>query len=441
MGLVAKNISFKYFRHADAYVLENVDFRLEPGITLLAGRSGSGKSTLAYILAGLYPENGGILTSGEVFYDGIDLLALPPNQRVSRVALMFQNPDLQFCMNTLHNELDFCLENIGVAESARPPRIREAVDRLKIANLLHRDFHNLSGGEKQKCALACIMAMRSQCIILDEAFANIDRSSAREIVAAIADMGVTVLAIDHNEELWAGVATNRQSLDGSIAAPPQRVASLPPTGEDIIAARDLVAYGINYPDMNLARGSVTALAGPSGSGKTTFFHTLIKQHRYRGSVRFLGRELSHWRLADVFARCGIVFQNPANQFLALNVRDEVLYSVARWYPKQSTDWKANKTRELLDQFGLARYEHYSPYMLSQGEQRRLAVLTMLAGEQEVLLLDEPTYGQDGENIAAVMNLVLEKAGRGLTVMFSTHNDWVAEQFAHSIIRLEGRADE
>ena len=441
-GLDAKNITFKYFKNTQRNILEDQNFLLPEGkITILTGKSGSGKSTLAYILAGLYPENCGFLTSGSVFHGGVDIHSLTPNKRVAYVSMMFQNCDLQFCMNNLENELLFCLENIGTPPEETADIISRAAAAIGIQHLLHRNFNNMSGGEKQKCALCCILVLKSKCIILDEAFANIDIKSAREIISIIKSLNATVLAIDHNVALWEGACDNIVSLDGSMINAADYIPALSETGETILTAKGLKVNNISYPDMTFEKGSLTAILGPSGCGKTTFFKTLIKQHKYKGNVNFLGKELVKCGKNYIFSKCGIVFQNPSNQFLALTVYDEIFFSVNRWHKNESPAIKEEKTLELLKLFDLEKYKKYSPYLLSQGQQRRLAVLSMIAGEQEILLLDEPTYGQDYENIRAIMELLLEKARNGLTVIFSTHNEKAAQNFSHKIIRLKGSENE
>ncbi len=442
MSLYAKNLTFKYFKDSPKNIIENLDFSLPVGeITLLAGKSGSGKSTLAYILAGLYPENGGVLTNGQVFFDEINIHELTPDKRVAYVAMMFQNPDLQFCMNTLENELFFCLENIGTPEHEMDAMIEDVVDTLGIHHLLGKNFHHMSGGEKQKCALACILSLKSKCIILDEAFANIDMTSAKEIIGMIKKLNVTVLAIDHNIELWEGVYDNIISLDGSKPKVFDMLPDLHKPGEVVLETKDLAINGIHYPNMQFEQGSLTAIWGRSGCGKTTFLQTMIGQNKFNGDVHLFGKKLTRLRKKQLFSKCGIVFQNPSNQFLSLTVYDEILFSVNRWYQDKNEQWKENKTLELLELFKLERYQQYSPYLLSQGQQRRLAVLSMIAGEQEILLLDEPTYGQDYENICVMMNLLLEKAKSGLTVIFSTHNEHVARNFSHKMIRLREETNE
>jgi len=434
--LRAKGLTFQYFENAKQPVFENLDFEVPTGeITLLTGKSGSGKSTLAYILSGLYPENCGFLPQGEVTWDDVNIHTLTPDKRALYVSMMFQNPDLQFCMNNLENELLFCLENIGSPESERTDQIDQVVDAIGVRHLLTRSFHAMSGGEKQKCALCCILAIGSRCIILDEAFANIDTASAKELIALIRDLPVTVLAIEHNVSLWEGVYHNILSLDGTMPKVFDVTPELPAVSAPILVTRDLRINDICYPDMNFAAGSLNAIVGKSGVGKTTFFKTLTKQYKFQGEITLGGENLAKLRKKTIFSKCGIVFQNPANQFLALSVWEEIRFSVSRWHPKQSEAWKEEKTRELLALFQLESYRNYSPYLLSQGQQRRLAVLSMIAGSQDILLLDEPTYGQDYENICAIMALLLQKAREGLTVIYATHNEHLAEHFSHQLIRL------
>ena len=486
MSLVAYNITFKYFDNAKTNIISNINLTLPEGtITVLSGNSGSGKSTLAYVMAGLYPENAGFLTSGKVMWKDVEIHSLSPDKRVQYVTMMFQNADLQFCMNNLEQELEFCLENKNIPEDEHVLQIHRVVNRLEIPHLLGRPFHMMSGGEKQLCALACILLLDSVCIILDEAFANIDVPTANKIISILKESGKTILAIDHQVSLWAhvmdrhailnvqgsietidDVKMNAQGLIETIDCVKMNSFGLDVSIDNITSSRDRLetmnynkmnsiecneraiheqttvlqvenasVRDIRYPNMKFHKGCITAIMGPSGCGKTSLFQTLIGQNKYNGTIEIKDKSLHKWKKKHLYRTCGIVFQNPSNQFLALNVYDEVYTSVKQWYPKHTETWKKERTLELLDMFGLKRYIRYSPYLLSQGQQRRLAVLTMIAGNQEILLLDEPTYGQDGENIKVMMELLVQKAKEGLTIVFTTHNENIASSYAHSIVTL------
>lgn len=185
---------------------------------------------------------------------------------------------------------------------------------------------------------------------------------------------------------------------------------------------------------------MTAVLGPSGTGKTTTFLSVLKQHPYTGRILFQGRDIAKMKSKELYRHIGIVFQNPANQFVTQNVEDEVCVGLRLWEPGLSDEACRQRAEELLDRYGLKRQRRYSPYMLSQGQQRRLAVLSVLAGGQELLLLDEPTYGQDARSVNAIMEHLREKVEQeGLTVIFITHDTELAAAWADKIYRLEDTA--
>ena len=433
-----EDVSFRYFPEGKRNILDHVNLTLcEGGITVLTGCSGSGKSTLAAVIAGLYPSNGGVLT-GSVRLFGKAVGELSPKERVKYLTMMFQNPDLQFCMDTLRKELQFCMGNLEVPQEEMEQRLGHAAKLLGMEEKLDQKLFTLSGGEKQKAALCCLLALDSKMIILDEALANVDTVSARQIIAMmrqLADDGKTILAIDHRPELWETVAD--RFLTWGTAAEVPAVTAEKKTAfrqaivlEDVTISREkplLEHCGASFPE-----GCMTAIVGESGSGKTTLFLSLLRQHPYEGTITVNGIDLRKIREKHLFSQMGVVFQNPGNQFITQNVLQEVHRSLRIW--KRQGD-----AEKLLEEYGLCPYKKYSPYMLSQGQQRRLAVLSVLAGGQKILLLDEPTYGQDRATIRTMMEQLKEKTRQGLTVIFITHDEPLAKTWADKIYRLEGRA--
>ena len=197
---------------------------------------------------------------------------------------------------------------------------------------------------------------------------------------------------------------------------------------------------VRNADADFPAGCMTAVLGPSGTGKTTTFLSVLKQHPYTGRILFQGRDIAKMKPKELYRHIGIVFQNPANQFVTQNVEDEVCVGLRLWEPGLSDEACRQRAEELLDRYGLKRQRRYSPYMLSQGQQRRLAVLSVLAGGQELLLLDEPTYGQDARSVNAIMEHLREKVEQeGLTVIFITHDTELAAAWADKIYRLEDTA--
>ena len=158
LALELEDVVFRYQEKGRRNILDHTSLTIPAGtLTVLMGGSGCGKSTLAAVAAGLDPENGGFLEGGIIRLYGQDLKTLDPQKRAAYLTVLFQNPDLQFCMNTLREEMRFCLENICIPAGKMDERIDQAAAELGIAPLLDQTLSTLSGGEKQKAALSCLI--------------------------------------------------------------------------------------------------------------------------------------------------------------------------------------------------------------------------------------------------------------------------------------------
>lgn len=495
-AIECKGVTFRYLEKSKP-ILENVSFSLPAGsISVLMGSSGCGKSTLASVLCGLLPENGGFLSEGTIELFGKPLKSLSPSGRAKEISMMFQNPDLQFCMQTLRKELYFCMENICIPPEEMEQRAENAARVIGIEQLLDRPLHTLSGGEKQRAVLACIYLLDAKCILLDEPFANLDPDSVQELMILLnrlcREYGKTIVAIDHMADHWIGTA-ERFLLLGQGG----RVLCQTEAGEELEQAKAMFReQGVAYPgiwqETKLSRcnrngggssieldgltmpkvpqkpkkrrkpmvcatieesllfegnavfpaGQITAILGPSGCGKTSLLMTLLGQRDYLGKIEIQTGENSmdmrNMRPVERFAAVGIAFQNPENQFVTQNVTEEVIDGLQRKYPEKTQEELRKLALALLEGCGLKKYQEYSPYMLSQGQQRRLAVLAVLAGGQKILLLDEPTYGQDYRSARALMDQVREQVQKdGLTVLMTTHDRGLAETYADVRYQMRG----
>lgn len=489
-------------------MLENVNLSFEEGkVTVLLGNSGCGKSTLAAVLCGLYPENAGYLESGRIVIDGVDMEKLSFRERCRYTVQMFQNPDLQFCMKDLREELYFCMENIRVPREEMAARAESTAEKYGAADLLDKPFAVLSGGEKQRAALVCLLLLDPKILVLDEPFANLDEISTKRYLDVlkkkIAENRTTVIVIDHKASNWLDLADRYVVLGekGSVLrenispvdlasereffrsaglldpfAVPQRKHVAPHGGEDAREAGEAFAANGEHAettaqtepggcghddresvisltnvtiyhnkkvsvltDVNLhcRKGEMIAVLGPSGMGKTSLFLTLLSQKKYTGSLRVNGEELNRMKKGEIFNRVGIVFQNPAHQFITTNVQKEVALSL-RIRKGLAEEEAEERALPLLEEFDLRPFRQFSPFMLSQGQQRRLGVLTMLAGGQDILLLDEPTYGQDGRTTRAIMDRCQKLSEEeGITVLFSTHDKELAREYADRFWIVEG----
>ena len=451
------------------------------------GASGCGKSTLAAVAAGLYPENGGFLIQGTIEIYGRNVREMTPDERAPFLSVLFQNPDLQFCMRTLREEMRFCMENLCIPPENMDERIRRAAEETGVMELLDRELMSLSGGEKQRASLACLYVMESRCVILDEAFANIDEDAAKDLIAMLGvwkAAGRTIIAIDHQLMHWTeiadeiivlgpGACVKAQGINpGDVEeyrdlfeelglllparAPAEHTADSDSTGRPVFTLESVSVpagqprkrfgryvtepeYLIRDTSCTFPRGMMSAVLGPSGSGKTTTFLAMLRQHPYEGKILLDGVDIAGIKSRELYRRVGIVFQNPANQFITQNVREEIVQSIVSAAKALGGETPEQQADRMLDQFGLLPFAKYSPYMLSQGQQRRLAVLAVIAGGQSVLLLDEPTYGQDKKSTDAIMQCLQKRVDEdGLTVIFITHDRALAEEWAAHRYELRDR---
>ena len=455
-AIKCRGLNFRYDKKKPP-LLNNVSFEIEKGeVVVLMGPSGCGKSTLAYCLAGLYPEYAGML-EGEIHVGDTPIGSLSPSLRARRISIMFQNPDNQFCMGRVDHEVMFSLENINYTGDMQA-RMHELLQMVGLLEMEKSPIHQLSGGMKQKVALATALATGAEVLVLDEPFANVDPNACLELAEKLKELnrtGITLFIVDHRLKYWRSFLTRVMLMDtgGRIneanispdnldkyktifherglffdrewykdITPPPSPAK---TTENNIELENLsVSYGskkvLSAVSLTVQKGSVVALTGDNGSGKSTLLWAIAGLKRNRGHLNVTGK-------------VGLVFQNPRAQFLTLKVREEILLTLKSL---GVVDEKEETANALLDEFGLLTYADTSPYTLSQGQQRRLAILTIIAGKRPILLLDEPTYAQDEQATRFILELLREHVSNGLTVIFATHDHELAHYYANRVLTLE-----
>ncbi|WP_197025056.1 ABC transporter ATP-binding protein [Paucisalibacillus sp. EB02] len=433
-------------------------------ITVITGPSGCGKSTFLNLAGGIYPQNAGVLHSGHISVNGQNLAELAPDQRAPMIGVMFQNPDLQFCMDTVENELLFCLGNVQTPPEKMPKIIQDALEFCGITHLKDRKLQSLSGGEKQKAMLACLVALDPEWLLLDEPFANVDEDSSAELVAKIEELhqkGKGILVVDHRLEYWLPVCDEicflESNNDMNITRYKMEAISdemlmekgiLPPSipykqkGDEsivkpvnpILEIKNLTVFRgkqqiLNTINYTFERSKVYALLGTSGSGKSTLFGAINRLYNYQGKILLNGNDVKK-RVIRKTGAIGFVTQNPQDQFVASTVLEEITIGLHRTK-------SLSETEPILRGIGLWGYRNFSPYMLSQGQQRRLGVASLMAYDCQVLICDEPTYAQDWKNTTAIMDsLVEEMMERGMTLIFSTHDRKLANDYADVILTLK-----
>jgi len=456
--LSCEHLSFRYGAKEEP-VFSDLSLTVKKGETvLLMGASGCGKSTLAYCLSGLYPEYAGELT-GEIYLEGKPLSEYGPAARAQTASILFQNPDNQFCMDRVDHEVLFALENINYQGDLRE-RTRELLMQVGLEDVASRPIYTLSGGMKQKLALCTALATGARMLILDEPFANLDPASCASMAALLRKMneeGLTLLVVDHRSDWWrpflsrivlykdSGNLDENSILPEELEARREEFAArglfmgsewlngrrppvVPDDAAPMVEAKNLTLLHERKPfltnlSFRMDKGSVTALVGSCGSGKTTLLQAIAGVGRYKGSLVTGGK-------------AGLVFQNPRFQFLSTSVEEEVLTTLRAAKKGTEEERLKQEAEELLSEFGLLEWKTASPYALSQGQQRRLALLAMMAGDCPLMLLDEPTYAQDERSTQFILDLLERRVAEGMTVIMATHDLELAKACANQILLLE-----
>ena len=234
--ITLERVTFRYLEQSKRPVLDEVSASFDRSrITVLTGPSGCGKSTLLYLAAGIYPQNAGFLQEGTVRVEGQEPAALGPGERCALVGMLFQNPELQFCMDTVENELFFCLENRRVPRAEMEERLSAALDFCGIAHLRRRPLRSLSGGEKQRVGIARAMGVNPDIILFDEPTSALDPELVSEVLEVIQDLAkqhTTMLIVTHEMKFARSVADEIVFMEGGKIveqAPPEEFFGNPRT--------------------------------------------------------------------------------------------------------------------------------------------------------------------------------------------------------------------
>ena len=448
---------------------------------LVIGPSGSGKSTLALALAGLVPRDLPGTWTGSLTVDGVETRDFGAGALAARVGLVFQDPSRQIVMERVEDDVAFGLEGRGWAREAMHARVPEALRAVALDGAERRFARDLSGGQQQRLALAGVLAPRPGLLVLDEPTANLDPAAARAFLARLAavrdERSATIVIIEHRvEDAWPladvilalgsdgapiafgtpeTVLRDRDRLDeagiwlpGTVTKPLPRASesSLPevspasPASSRAAAVIEAAAVDFGYEpghpvlhDVNLVArpGERIALVGPNGGGKSTLGRLLVGLLAPdAGTIRLRDSDPARLPARILARRAGYVFQEPERQFLSQRVRDEILLGLR---PDE-----AAAAEDLMARLGmpLDRFGDRSPYRLSGGEQRRLSLATALIRRPEVLVLDEPTFGQDRLGYEALLEILGEHLAAGACLFAATHDERFAADIATRVIRLE-----
>ena len=496
-GIVeCKNLFFTY-KTRSIPSIANINLTIEAGdFILCTGPTGCGKSTLLKAFNGLIPHEISGTLRGSVLVDGVDSLHSSVAELSRTVGLMFQNPDDQIFSTTVADEVGFALENMGMEREAIRVRVSETLGWVGLAGREQGSVHALSGGERQRLALAAVLAVRPKMLALDEPISQMDPRGAMELLQVLQklnqELGITLIIVEHrlHEVMplckhvlvmenggisWQGkrqeaFRSPRVFLDMGLRIPQpvhichglgvvSQSASIEDAVHDIRkaypkcdAAVRVPVKTIPVPTENIAieiqgldfrydprgqkildgihltvpRGQFVALMGNNGAGKSTLLHHICGlQQAQAGKVIVDGQVVK-----SLDRRVGMVMQNPDLMLFNSTVEEEITFGLhhgGRNAPDHG-EW-----RTLLAKIGLAGMEERFPLALSQGQRVRVAIAALLAYKPEIMLLDEPTTGQDLGHIDDIIALLQEYTASGGTVIFCTHDTEVAARYAERVV--------
>ena len=476
------------WRHAGRKnaALSGVDLDIAPGERVLVlGPSGSGKSTLMGGLAGLLGGAEEGEATGTLTVDGV-----APADARGRVGLLMQDPEAQVVLARVGDDVAFGMENLGVAREEIWPRVENSLEAVGLSVPLDHSTTELSGGQKQRLALASILAMGPGLLLLDEPTANLDPSGVAEVRAAVEKVvertGATVVVVEHRVDVWASLVDRVIVVaDGAIAAdgpldevlaqqgdalrergiwlpgddvaaevgPAPEVAPASSEGLEggargaspIARVSDLtIGYDASAPvrsgiDLTIERGVSTCIVGANGAGKSTFALTLAGLlPPLEGAVEVetsdgTAGDPHEWSSKQLLGRMSMVFQEPEYQFLAATVAEEL--AIGPRAAGMTDEEIAPLVDEHLEALGLTKLARANPMTLSGGEKRRLSVATALISAPELLILDEPTFGQDRGTWLGLVRLLRAALARGVTLVSITHDPAFVAAMGQRVVDL------
>ena len=436
----ARGLTYQHATRPDP-AFSGVNLDVERGERILiTGDSGSGKSTLLAVIARLIDDSEDGSRAGTLDVDGT-------------VGMVLQDPEAQTILSRVGDDVAFGAENFGVPRDEIWRRVEVALDDVGLdVPLDHRTAH-LSGGQKQRLALAGVLAMGSDILVLDEPTANLDPHGRDEVINAVDRVckrtGATLIVVEHRPKHWAHVVDTYYRLDRDglrriTAEELPDAPSLPPAKDvpsdvqDAVATNKLLTRFGPPRTVRAPEGYSTVITGENGSGKTTLVQVLAGlTPPERGVVEYsetirqgLTKPSIDWSSKHLASRIGYVFQEPEHQFVTATVREEMALSGA---PQERID-------DLLHRLRLDHLVTANPFTLSGGEKRRLSVATALVNAPQLLILDEPTFGQDDRTFVELVGLIREMTDNGVTVISITHDEaFIASLGDHTEHITRGRA--
>ena len=492
------SLSYRY-PSSKRSAIEDVNLRTEEGdFIALIGRSGCGKSTLLRCLTGLIPQASEGEMKGRVEICGLDTRSQSLPKLATLANIVFQDPEIGFFCSTVEDEIAFGPKNLGLSKEEVGRRVEFVLESTRIAHLRKRRLVDLSGGEKQRIAIASVLSMKPKILVLDEPTSDLDSAGARSIIGVLQSLrtqhGMTVVVAEHRLDDLSHYLNRIVVMDkGRVVAEgsPQDIlvekrkllevlGIVPSSAAGEVCDDTLMTLGIRMPfsspvigkvgcsglcelkkdircrdailkvsgvsfsypfarqvlrdvSFEIGRGELVALLGANGVGKTTLAHLIAGLLKScQGSISLDGVGKLNGKLAQ---RVGLLFQNPSRQLFCDSARQEVEFGPKNMH---CADFSERGDR-MLKVFGIDQYAELDPHHLSEGEKQRLATASILSARPDLLILDEPTTGQDWGHLETLMKLLQANVEEGMSVLLITHDDRLARHYASRVMVMrDGR---
>ncbi len=468
-----KGLSFTYNGSA-APALCGINLQVYPGeFITITGPSGCGKSTLALCLAGFIPHSYGGKMEGTICIHGKNTMDYPAGGLSGVVGLVQQDPEAQLCTLTVRDEVAFGPENLCIPPAEISKRVDEALLAVGAWHLKDRKVHTLSGGEKQRVAIASVLAMHPALLILDEPTANLDPYCTKGVLQTLqklkAEQDISIIVIEHRLERFLAVSdrllymkcgqlvAERTAIDNhrphtqSYGIPIGRQKSkasktqIKDQGKKPVLSIQNIWAGYEKHEVlkdvsfDVYAGEIIAIMGDNGSGKTTLLQTLLGTVKpYQGMIYLQGKDISTKKIPQRAKDIGLTFQNPNHQIFGHTVYKEATLA-ARFLGVNTKEQNRSIVNHLLKEYDLIQYQDSNPFILSLGEKKRLTLISVLAYNPLILVLDEPLAGQDRDRLGLLLKALREHSDQGGIVLMVCHEPTVAFTFCSRVLFLsEGR---
>lgn len=502
-----KSLSFTYPGRDEA-TLKNVDLSIGRGeFVLLTGPTGCGKSTLLKALNGIIPHESGGTMDGDVIVKGINTKHTSMKILTQLVGLVFQSPTDQLFSTVVENEVAFGPENLGLTNEEIDKRIEFALSAVGLKGFRKRKINSLSGGQQQRVAIASVLAMQPEILVLDEPLSQLDPQGGNEILQILkslnAEKNITVIVVEHRlpevlsfvnriivmdrgrivldeepakafqDNLSCFQALGLKIPDVVLLFHKLGIKEIPLRPEDAVcllkqkrikssstepsysssksklqstsAGSIAEVKGISFSytkndsealsniDLNIKRREILALMGKNGSGKSTLLLILAGLLKpTSGLCKVLNRQTKKVSPFSLVPEIGIVFQNPDLILFCDSVREEIGFGPKNM--KLSDELIKRRVNEALDIMTIKELSSNPPLALSKGQRLRTAVASIIAMQPQLLLLDEPTTGQDKSNIDIMMSSLKTNNFEG-AIVFCTHDIDTVFRYADRVVIL------